>query len=244
DLYEREIAYIWQEVLGVAEVGAEDNFYELGGHSLLATQVASRLRDAFRAELPLQPLLAAATLAQTANVVRQALGGDGQPLVTPEELPARRIEPRAGDLPADRAPLSFSQERMWFLDQLDPGTPIYNLFNRVTVDGPLSIPLLSRALTELVRRHEALRTIFVTEEGAPQQRILPAAPFPLPVVDLKALPEGAREAEMARLEAEAHNRPFDLAHGPIFRATLLVAGPEEYAALLNMHHIIGDGWSW
>ena len=245
DLYEREIAYVWQEVLGVDQVGADDNFYELGGHSLLATQVASRLSDTFRAELPLQPLLGAATLAQAATVVRTALASVAMAVPdTAAEPPRRRIPPRAGEGAADCAPLSFSQERMWFLDQLDPGTPIYNQFNRVEVTGPLSIPVLSRCLDEIVRRHEVLRTVFVTELGRPLQRILPPAPFPLPVVDLTGLPAAARRAEMARLEAADHNRPFDLARGPLVRATLLVAGPQEHAGLFNMHHAIGDGWSW
>ena len=244
DLYEREIAYIWQELLGVAQVGAEDNFYELGGHSLLATQVASRLRDTFRAELPLQPLLAAATLAQLAEVLRGALGGD-EPAAGGRPLETRRIPRRdVGVGPADRAPLSFAQERMWYLDQLDPGTPIYNLFNFVEVTGPLAIPVLSRCLDEVVRRHEGLRTVFAAEGGKPLQRILPPAPFPFPVVDLSRLAPDVRRAEMARLEAADHNRSFDLARGPLFRATLLVAGPREHVALFNMHHIFGDGWSW
>ncbi len=245
DLYEREIAHVWQEMLGVDQVGADDNFYELGGHSLLATQVASRLRDTFRAELPLQPLLGAATLAQAATVVRAALAGAAMAAPgTAEEQPRGRIPPRAGEGAADRAPLSFSQERMWFLDQLDPGTPIYNLFNRVEVTGPLSIPVLGRCLDELVRRHEALRTVLVAELGRPLQHILPPAPVPFPVVDVAGLPAAARRAEMARLEAADHNRSFDLAHGPLFRGTLLVAGPQEHVGLFNMHHAIGDGWSW
>ncbi|HEV2852269.1 MAG TPA: amino acid adenylation domain-containing protein [Thermoanaerobaculia bacterium] len=246
DLYEREVAHIWQEVLGVAQVGADDNFYELGGHSLLATQVASRLRDAFRAELPLQPLLGAATVAQAAAVLREAVGGAELPAPgTGEEQVLLRIPRRTGD--AGLAPLSFSQERMWFLDQLDPGTPIYNLFNLVEVSGPLSIPVLRRCLDELVRRHEVLRTVFVAEEGRPLQRILPPAPFPLPVVDLTglpAVPETLRREEMARLEAAEHSRPFDLSRGPLFRAVLLAVGPREHAGLFNMHHVVGDGWSW
>jgi amino acid adenylation domain-containing protein len=241
DLYEREVAHIWQEVLGVAQVGAEDNFYELGGHSLLATQVASRLRDAFRAELPLQPLLTAATVEAAAAVLRDAVGG-GAPPAAGEELPAMRIPRRSAA--GDRAPLSFSQERMWFLDQLDPGTPIYNLFNLVEVEGPLSIPILRRCFDELVRRHEALRTVFAAAAGGAVQQILPPSPFPLPAVDLSGLPAVARRAEMERLEAADHNRPFDLARGPVFRATLVILAPGEHAAFLNMHHIAGDGWSW
>jgi amino acid adenylation domain-containing protein len=240
DLYEREVAHIWQEMLGVAQVGADDNFYELGGHSLLATQVASRLRDTFRAELPLQPLLGAATVAQVAEVLRAVLGAEGT--VSGAVPETRRIPVRA--TAGDRAPLSFAQERMWYLDQLDPGTPVYNLFNFVEVEGPLSVPVLGRVMDEVVRRHEGLRTVFVAEGGKPLQHILPAAPFPLPVADLSALPAAVRRPEMARLEAADHSRPFDLARGPLFRATLLVAGPREHAALFNMHHIFGDGWSW
>jgi amino acid adenylation domain-containing protein len=244
DLYEREVAHIWQEVLGVAQVGSDDNFYELGGHSLLATQVASRLRDAFRAELPLQPLLGAVTVAQAAAVLRAAVGG-AEPLASGSGGETASLSiPRRGDATAERAPLSFSQERMWFLDQLDPGTPAYNLFNLVEVKGPLAIPVLRRCLDELVRRHEALRTVFVDSGGKPEQRILAATPFPLPVVDLAGLPAARRGAEVARLEAADHNRPFDLAQGPVFRATLLVLGPAEHAGLFNMHHIVGDGWSW
>jgi amino acid adenylation domain-containing protein len=283
DPYEREIAQIWQQLLGVAQVGADDNFYELGGHSLLATQVASRLRDTFRAELPLQPLLAAATVAQAAGVVRAAMAegggaagageaseasvsgqasaasvsvrlrgaGDAADAVSArtaaqaagEERPSLRI-PRRSGAAAEDSPLSFSQERMWFLDQLDPGTPIYNLFNLVEVNGPLSIPVLGRCLDELVRRHEALRTIFVAAAGSPSQRILPPGPFPLPVVDLAGLPAAARRAETARLEAVEQGRSFDLARGPLWRAFLVTLGPREHAALLNMHHVIGDGWSW
>src|SRR5258708_5973938 len=132
---------------------------------------------------------------------------------------------------------------MWFLDQLDPGTPIYNLFNFLEVGGPLSIPVLGRCLDELLRRHEALRTVFAAEGGRPLQRILPPTPFPLPVVDLAALPAAARQVETARLEAVEHGRPFDLARGPLLRAVLLAAGPGGHAALVNMHHRLGDGWS-
>ncbi len=245
DPYEREVAAVWQEVLGVAQVGADDNFYELGGHSLLATQVASRLRDGFRAELPLQPLLTAATVAEVAAVLREAAGEERDGAGGTDRGMARagdaaRIPRREGGEPA---PLSFAQERMWFLDQLDPGTPIYNLFNRVEVSGALSIPILSRCLDELVRRHEALRTVFEVEGGRPLQRILPAAPLPLPVVNLAALPAAARQTETARLEEAEHRRSFDLARGPLLRVVLLAAG-REHVALFNMHHAVGDGWSW
>jgi amino acid adenylation domain-containing protein len=237
-------------VLGVAQVGADDNFYELGGHSLLATQVASRLRDGFRAELPLQPLLTAATVAQVAAVLRDAVGAerDGSDRAAVSQARAggdgshARI-PRRDGAGGELAPLSFAQERMWYLDQLDPGTPIYNLFNRVEVSGALSIPILSRSLDELVRRHEALRTVFEVEGGRPLQRILPAAPLPLPVVDLAALPAAMRPTETARLEEAEHRRSFDLARGPLVRVVLLAAG-REHIALFNMHHAVGDGWSW
>jgi amino acid adenylation domain-containing protein len=246
NLYEREVAKIWEEVLGVAQVGVEDNFYELGGHSLLATQVASRLREVFEAELPLQPLLEAITVAESATILRGALGSaEESALRGMAEPAASRIQPRSTSPDtADRAPLSFSQERMWFLDQLDPGTPIYNLFNFVEVSGPLAVPVLQRSMDEVVRRHEALRTVFTDEGGRAMQRILPAASFPMPVVDLAALPATVRRPEMARLEAAEHGRSFDLSRGPLLRMTLLSAGPNEHAVLFTMHHILSDGWSW
>ena len=149
-----------------------------------------------------------------------------------------RRAPDAGD-----APLSFAQERIYFLDQLDPGTATYNLPSAVRIEGPLDAAALERALGEVVRRHEALRTVFVTVDGRPVQRILPHAPLRLSVEDLSVLPPDAREQAMRERVDTESLRPFDLATGPLFRPALLRLGAEDFVLLLMMHHIVGDGWS-
>jgi hypothetical protein len=145
---------------------------------------------------------------------------------------------RGGHLPA-----SFAQARLWFLDQWEPGSPAYNIAAAVRLAGPLFAPALARALNEIVRRHEALRTRFAAVDGQPVQVIAPRLEVPLPVVDLGALPESEREPEARRRAREEALRPFDLAHGPLLRASLLRLGDREHVVLLTMHHIVADGWS-
>ncbi|HEX8355362.1 MAG TPA: condensation domain-containing protein, partial [Pyrinomonadaceae bacterium] len=146
--------------------------------------------------------------------------------------------PRAGNLP-----LSFAQERLWFLDQLDPGSPSYLVVAAVRLSGALNRPAFERALNELVRRHEVLRTCFGLREGRPVQLITPSLPIPLLLVDLTHLPEAGREEEARRLAAEEARRPFDLSRLPLLRATLLRLSDSEHLALLTLHHIVTDGWS-
>ena len=229
---ERVVAEIWQELLGLERVGAEDNFFDLGGHSLLATQVLSRLRDALGAEVPLQRLFEDPTVAGLARAAREARG--------PEKEAAPAIPRRATP---DRAPLSFGQERMWFLEQLDRGTAAYHLISAVRLAGRLDLGVLGLAFREVFRRHESLRTTFPLEGGEPVQAIAPDADFSLPVIDLSALPETLREAELRRASTDEHERTFDLARGPLLRVTVLRLGPEDHVLLQVMHHIISDGWS-
>ncbi len=235
---EELLAAIWAEVLRVERVGARDNFFALGGHSLLATQVVSRLRTALGVELPLQRLFATPTVAGLARAVEEARreqeGWSLPPIVR---------APRGASFP-----LSFSQERMWFLNQLDPGSAAYNLPQAVRLRGRLALSVLDRCFTELVRRHEALRTAFVLVEGKPAQVIQPPAPIRLEVVDLRHLPPLVREAESRRRAEEETARPFDLARAPLLRASLLrlvgdEAGEAEHVLLLTVHHICSDGWS-
>ena len=169
----------------------------------------------------------------TAQVEERRRGDSG--LVAPALVPVAR----------DRAlPLSFAQERLWFLDQLQPGSAQYNLPLALRLSGPLEPAALSWTLGQVEHRHEALRTIFPAVEGAPVQVIRPARePFPLPVVDLSGLAEGAREEQLARLAAEESMRPFDLAEGPLWRGSLLRLGEEDHGVLLTQHHIVSDGWS-
>jgi amino acid adenylation domain-containing protein len=163
----------------------------------------------------------------------------------PEGAPASGPDP-LGESGGDETfafPLSFSQQRLWFLDQLDPGTALYNIPINLRLTGPLEVAVLRSALSEIVRRHEALRTVFRTIGEEPRQVVLPAREVPLPVVDLSALPGDARTAAMQEAADEDARRPYDLAAGPLFRARLLRMDAEEHALLLGMHHIVSDGWS-
>jgi amino acid adenylation domain-containing protein len=228
---EELLAAIWSEVLGVTRVGAHDDFFQLGGHSLLATQVASRIREAFGVDLPLRRIFEASTLAAMAAAVLDT-GGD---LVS---APPIRPVPRQGPLP-----LSFAQERLWFLDRLQPGGTAYSVPLALSARGHLDLPVLAAALGEVVRRHEALRTIFAERDGAPAQVVLPPGGWILPVVNLAGLPAPLRESEARRLAAAEAGRPFDLGRGPLLRTDLLRLGAEEHLLLVSMHHVVSDGWS-
>jgi amino acid adenylation domain-containing protein/non-ribosomal peptide synthase protein (TIGR01720 family) len=230
---EEIIAAIWTQVLGVEPIGAFDNFFDRGGHSLLATQVISRLQEAFMIDLPLRVLFEHSTLADLAQVVEKALQ-EAQGLTLPP------IEPIPRDQPL---PLSFAQQRLWFLDQLEPQSPQYNIPDAVRIRGNLDVEALERSLNEIVRRHEVLRAIFPTVDGVATQIILPDLHVPLAVQDLSALPEAEREEEAFRQAQVEAKRPFDLARGPLIRTTLLKLGDEDYLFLLTMHHIVSDGWS-
>ncbi|MEW5926736.1 MAG: amino acid adenylation domain-containing protein [Gemmatimonadota bacterium] len=225
---EEVLAGIWAEVLGLERVGVEDGFFELGGHSLLATRVVSRVREAFGVELPLRTVFELPTVAGLAGRVEEIrrAGAPALPAVMPSE--------RTTGLP-----LSFAQERLWFLDRLQPGGTTYNVPLALRLDGALDVRALERALGEVVRRHEALRTVFREVDGAPVQVIEPFTGFALVVEDLS----GPGGADVERRAGEDAAAPFDLERGPLFRARLLKAGAEEHALLLCMHHAVSDGWS-
>ena len=230
---EEQLVEIWVEVLDVTRVGVHDDFFELGGHSLRATQLVSRVREVFRVELPLLSLFEEPTIAGLAERIEEARRG-AQGLTAPPLVPSSRD---AG------LPLSFSQQRMWLLDQLEPGTPTYNISHALRLSGTLDTEALKRSLTEIVSRHEALRTTFAAVDGEPLQVISPAMDTKLPVEDLSGLPQAEREAEAKRLALEEKRRPFDLERGLLFRARLLRLGEEVHVLLISMHHIVSDGWS-
>jgi amino acid adenylation domain-containing protein/FkbM family methyltransferase len=230
---EEVLAEIWAEVLGLERVGVEENFFALGGHSLVATRVTSRAREALGVELPLRALFEAQTVAGLAARV-DALRGSEAGVEAPPIVPV----PRDGELP-----LSFAQQRLWFIDQLEPGSAAYNVSVALRLRGALDAEALAWALSEVVRRHEVLRTTFATVDGRPVQVIGPAGPVRLPVADLSNLGPRAREAAVERLARAEAARPFDLARGPVLRCTLLRLAPAEAVGLFTLHHIVSDEWS-
>ncbi len=230
---EELLAGIWSDLLRVADVAPEDSFFELGGQSLLATRMISRVRTVLGVDLPMRAVFEEPTLAGFAALAERAQEGDLQTMVPP----LVRV-PRTGALPT-----SFAQQRLWFLDQLEPGGYAYNLAGGVRLEGALDVVALTRALSGVVRRHEALRTVFVEEDGQPRQMIVEPPPLPLPMFDLSALPASAREAEVHRIATAEARRPYYLELGPLVRFALLRLGEREHALLLGMHHIVSDGWS-
>ncbi|MFG6101398.1 amino acid adenylation domain-containing protein [Leptothoe sp. EHU-05/26/07-4] len=228
------IAGIWTQVLGLEKVGINDNFFERGGHSLLATQLMSRLRNVFHIELPLREIFECPTVAALAKSV-EAMKHSQDILPVPAVIPAI---PKDGNLP-----LSFAQERLWFLDQLEIDSTTYNMPSAVRLEGELNLTALEQSFTEIVRRHEILRTVFVVSDGQPSQVVMSSSPFKLPVVDLRALPEVEREAEVLRLIAQEVDIPFDLTKDRLLRIKLLQLGLAEYVMLFTMHHIATDAWS-
>ncbi len=232
---EELLAGIWAHVLGVEQVGVHDNFFDLGGHSLLATLLISRLREAFGVELPLRSLFESPTVAGLASHV-EAVRSTGAGLTAPPIQPAPR-DATVG------LPLSFAQQRLWFLDQLEPNNSFYNNPTAIRLTGQLDLAALERSLNEIVRRHESLRTTFAAVGGRPTQVIAPEFKLAMPIIDMRGLPKPEREAEALRRATEETQRPFDLARGPLLRAQLLQLGEQEYVALLTLHHIVSDGWS-
>jgi amino acid adenylation domain-containing protein len=227
---EELLAGIWCDVLGVERVGIHQDFFDLGGHSLIATRVVSRVRDVFGAEMPLRWLFETPTVSGLAARLGEAR--------LEEAAPPLRPAPRDGALP-----LSFAQERLWFLDRLEPGSAAYNISDALRLDGALDVPALERTLSEVVRRHEALRTSFVEGGRGPAQIIHPPRPVDLQVRDLSGLPQAERETEARRMTIEDQRRPFDLAAGPLLRVSLLRLGEREHVLLFSVHHIVSDGWS-
>ncbi len=230
---EEVLARLWSDVLGVGQIGIHDDFFALGGHSLLATRFISRLRDAFQVDLPLRNIFESPTIATLAEQAEEA-----QRTAAGVQAPPIRPVSRDRELP-----LSFAQQRLWFLDQLEPDSPFYNLAEAVRLSGPLDETTLIRSLNEVVRRHEALRTTFPTVNGQPRQVIAPALTLALPVVDLSDLPAADAEAEVARQARAEAQTPFNLAAGPLIRGRLLRLSSTEHIILLTMHHIVGDDWS-
>ncbi len=232
-LIEEALAAIWRQVLDLDQVGSDDNFFWLGGHSLLATQIISRIRESFQVELPVRTLFEFPQLAELSERIEAAMRSG-----------ASMAAPPLKALPHDdQIPLSYAQQRLWFLDQLMPGSNAYNLPAEMAIDSALNVGVLEQALSEVVRRHEALRTTFALVGGQPVQRIHPPVSWKLPLVDLRDLGADERGAAAERLRHEDALKPFDLEAGPLLRGLLIRLDEAKYLFLLNMHHTVSDGWS-
>ncbi len=226
---EEALVAIWSEVLGRARVGVHDNFFEMGGHSLMAAQLLARVRETFGVEPPLNDLFEAPTVSGLGRLVEDAFrSGAGF------SLPPLAPVGRDGPLPA-----SYAQQRMWFLDQLEPGKGSYNIPIVVRLSGALDVAALERAFNALASRHESLRTSFAAVSGSPVQVIADELTIDLPIEDLAGEPE----AEALRQSREASWRPFDLSRGPLVRTRLYRLSATDHVLAVTMHHAISDGWS-
>ena len=228
---EEAIAAIWCEVLRIARVGVRDDFFALGGHSLHLLQVASRVRAVFGVQIAFQSLFALRTVEGiAAEIIRARVGSR-------PALPIVRID-RTGDLP-----LSFAQQRMWFLHQLAPTSAAYHMSFGRRLRGSLATEALRRAFDDVVRRHESLRTVFPVRDGTPFQQIRPPQRWELAVDDLSQLAEVQREAAIEQRVRDEAERPFSLATGPLLRTRVLRLAPDDHVLLVTLHHIISDAWS-
>jgi amino acid adenylation domain-containing protein len=232
-LTQQKLYEIWSEILGLDRIGVHENFFDLGGHSLLATQIFSRIRDVFHLELPLRQIFESPTIAGLSAQI-EAAEEDGLGLRTPA------IEPQARD---QQTPLSFAQQRLWFMNQLEPGNPSFNIPGAARIRGSLTPPALEQTLNEILRRNEILRTVFRESKGLPIQVIVPAAEQSVSMIDLCGLAPADRERQVRRLALEEARRPFDLADGPLLRVKILRDALTESVVLYTMHHIISDAWS-
>jgi surfactin family lipopeptide synthetase A len=230
---EKFLADLWATVLGLEQVGTQDDFFSLGGHSLLAAQVLSRLQEALNREIPISRLFEFPTIATLAAHLAT--------LPTEETAPATTIAlapiPRHPNLP-----LSQAQARFWYLAQLEAGTA-YNIPLILHLTGVLDVAVLQRSLTALLHRHEVLRTVFPVVAGTPVQRILPPQAFSLPVIALPDRPEAEQQAEVSRLAQAALQQAFNLAEDLPVRGSLLCLAETKHVLLLTLHHIAADGWS-
>ncbi|MDY7095472.1 MAG: condensation domain-containing protein, partial [Acidobacteriota bacterium] len=233
DPAEELMAELWSEVLELPRSSLTGDFFELGGHSLSALQLVPRVRETFGVELQPRALFEQPTLAAMARLAAAGRAG-GAVCSTPIE----RVD-RGGELP-----LSFAQERLWFMHQLEPESAAYNSPRALWLEGEVRPAALAAAVASLVRRHETLRTRFPSDEtDRPLQVIDDALAVPLPCLDLTALPPEVREGEAVRQVLARARQPFSLARGPLFRTLLVRLEPRRHGLLFDLHHIASDGWS-
>ncbi|MBU8901051.1 amino acid adenylation domain-containing protein, partial [Corallococcus sp. M34] len=230
---EAVLASLWATVLNQSKVGLRDDFFALGGHSLLATQLVSRIRESLAIELPLRAIFEAPTVEALAERLKQSRAEASGILAPPLNRMARREAP----------PLSFAQQRLWFLAQLEPTSTVYHVPLVVRLTGTLDEEALAYSFDALIARHESLRTTFGVHDGDPVQRISAHALSSLQRVDLRGRARDSVDADVRRHIEDVVTRPFDLEQGPLLRTVLLTLSDQEHVLALVMHHIVSDGWS-
>lgn len=233
NVVENQVANIWTAVLGLEKIDRRDSFFQIGGHSLLATQIISRLRTTLDSGIPLRLLFETPTLSEFADRVAKI-----QQTAQASKLPDIPLIPRTG-----QHPLSFSQQRLWFLEQFDPLTPMYNIPLIFEMEGNIQKHLLEQALNGAVERHESLRTHFLDQDGIPVQVINDELYVDIPVFDLQSLALEQQASEIERHIDEEAQLPFDLTKSPLIRTRFLQTAANKAIFLFTLHHIIADGWS-
>jgi amino acid adenylation domain-containing protein len=228
---EQQVARLWAQTLGDDRIGIHDNFFSRGGHSLLATQLIARMSDHFGVSIPLRSLFDKPTIAEMSEDLAHMEPAQDVGTIRP--------------VPRDRPiPLSFAQQRLWFLDRFEPGSPFYNMPNASRMRGPLDTGIFRDSINALIRRHESLRTTFALDAGGePSQIVHPSLVLDVPVTDLSHQSPAARESEAQLLADREAQRPFDLTSGPLIRAQFLKLAADDHILLLTIHHIVADGWS-
>jgi amino acid adenylation domain-containing protein/non-ribosomal peptide synthase protein (TIGR01720 family) len=232
---EELLVNIWADLLGI-QPSIHDNFFELGGHSLLATRVISQIHQVFGSELPLRQIFETPTIAELAQSLSAAANSSRYPQgIAPAPItPAPRL---------DSPPLSFAQQRQWFLHQLEPDSPLYTIPAAVEITGTLNVQAFQQSLNAILQRHEALRTAFLTQDGQPIQKILSHLEIECPIIDLSSLNLAEQQENIDRLLKQNATQAIAIHCPPLLRANLLHLNPQTHIVLLAIHHIVADGWS-
>ncbi|MCD9188128.1 MAG: amino acid adenylation domain-containing protein [Pyrinomonadaceae bacterium] len=229
---ERKIAKIWGDVLGVEEIGKNDDFFRLGGHSLLVIQAVTRINSAFETEISYRSLFEKPRLGDFAETIENSFAA---PAVLRSEIPKREN--------LEFYPLSFGQKRLWFVHQLEPQSAVYNVSAGLLLKGEIQIELVNQAITSITDRQSILRTSFAVIESTPYQKILPTGKFEIETLDLSHLPESEQSESVKTEIAKRAEKPFNLTDGRLFRGVLLKLADDEHILQLTLHHIITDGLS-
>lgn len=236
---EQQLVEIWNNLFSQGNIGITDNFFEIGGHSLLATQLVTRIRNELGIEIPIRAVFEAPTIEELARQyvyshVNDEVGlGENDLQIVPIARDPERVE----------LPLSYAQQRLWFLNQLDANSPAYNIPAVVHMTGELDVDALQKSFAEIIKRHESLRTTFGENDGDPFQLILSQFSAELKIIDLCYLTGEEQQEEMHYQVSEEAKMPFHLDQGPLMRTTLIKMGEAEHILMVTMHHIISDGWS-